>query len=272
MAEINWGLAGGNAFTNAFQVGAALGQRVRQRDADNALAAYVADRQGNAMGGGQGIAATPEQQAESQRIRETFMRRDPVRFAQIEQQNAQLEQQRSRAAVEAAKARQAGIPQVIGLLKGSTDQASYEQNVRTARTYGIDTSGLPAQFSPQWRDQQVATLEMLSSPQGQEAFSTAGKQAMDEGFRNGTPEFANRVREIWQLNNAKPYTDATGATRLYIPGGQQQAATPQRQAQATPKPSGLTDDQIWSQAHEAVRNGANADEVFRRLQSWGMQP
>lgn len=48
--------------------------------------------------------------------------------------------------------------------------------------------------------------------------------------------------------------------------------SPSKPAAPTPKPSGMTDQQIWAQAHEAVRNGADVNEVFRRLQSWGMNP
>lgn len=49
-------------------------------------------------------------------------------------------------------------------------------------------------------------------------------------------------------------------------------ASTQLAGQPPIKPQGMTDDQIWAQAHEAVRNGASADEVFRRLQTWGMKP
>ena len=54
--------------------------------------------------------------------------------------------------------------------------------------------------------------------------------------------------------------------------GRTAGPAPQAPQAPPPRPQGMTDDQIWAQAHEAVRNGANVEEVFRRLQAWGLNP
>lgn len=50
------------------------------------------------------------------------------------------------------------------------------------------------------------------------------------------------------------------------------APPPPKPAIITQRPAGKTDAQLFSEAHEAVRKGANVDEVFRQLQAWGVNP
>jgi hypothetical protein len=66
----------------------------------------------------------------------------------------------------------------------------------------------------------------MQSPQGQEALSTAVKQAQDAGLAPGTPEFVAAVQQIITAGLAQPYMGSQGETRLYQPnvfGGGQQA-------------------------------------------------
>lgn len=189
-----------------------------------------------------------------------------IRFVEM-RRNAQIADQE--ASGRAAERKRADLPLLTRLIENSTDEASYQANRTTAQEYGVDVSGIPAQFDPQWRDKQLATLRALQTPEGQQALSAAGKTAQDMGFKPGTPEFNQRVTEIYLAGESKPYTVA-GDTRLYTPRFSSDA--PPKPQIIPQKPAGLTDDQIWSQAHEAVRNGANADDVFRQLEAWGMKP
>jgi hypothetical protein len=79
------------------------------------------------------------------------------------------------------------------------------------------------------------------------------------GFQYGVP-----IQQGGQTQNF-----AQGAPNQSAPAG---SAPARPDPGSVPKPAGMTDAQIWAQAHEAVRNGANADDVFRRLQAWGMNP
>lgn len=58
-------------------------------------------------------------------------------------------------------------------------------------------------------------------------------------------------------------------------GGQAPQQAPRQQAPQilprTARPQGLTDDQLFQQAREAVDKGANVDTVFRQLREWGVE-
>jgi hypothetical protein len=64
------------------------------------------------------------------------------------------------------------------------------------------------------------------------------------------------------------FTNTTNGTS-FVPrvGGPSQAAP-----SIPPKPDGMTNDQILAQAYAAARSGANVEDIFRRLQAWGVQP
>lgn len=244
MTNPNWGLLnrdGGfqNALSQGYQMGSALKQRREEKELNNALAAYDP--------------ANPESWRDVAKV-------DPRTGIQLrgQQQQAQAQQMEQR---------RADMPMLAKLLETATDEASWQRNRQIAQQYGIDISSAPQQFDPAWRDQQLMTLKAISTPEGMEALSSAGKVAADMGFKPGTPEYNDMVRQVWTESQSKPYV-VGGETRLYTPRMGAQA-----KAQIIPqKPAGMTDDQIWAQAHEAVRNGANADDVFRQLQAWGMQP
>lgn len=153
---MNWGPGAAGGFQNALQTGLMLGGRVRQNRERNAL-----------MEQRQQALALQEQQA------------------------------RARADQAEAQQRRADLPMLTNLLEHAAQgPEQWQQAVATAQQYGIDVSSLPQQFDPQWATQQAQTMRLLSSPQGQEALSTAGKQATDEGLRPGTPDFQARVTEL----------------------------------------------------------------------------
>ena len=212
--------AGAN-FMRAFQQGRAMKE---QRDYRNALAQYDPSKP------------------------ETLQPIMAVRPDVGLQLRGQIEQRQAAAAqAEAAgqDRRLKQLPVMTRLLEASQDQASYERNVGIARQYGIDTSALPQQFDPAWRDQQLSTMKVLSTPEGQEALSTAGKIAADRGFKPGTPEFNQAVTEIWTIEQNKTIPYQAGGnvinynpvTRQSTPLVQGQGAAPS----APPKPGTVED-------------------------------
>lgn len=190
---VNWGLGGQNNALANFGYGVQLGQNfVDRRD----------DRQ--------------QQNALLQLRQQEFGQRQEER----QQQQAQQERQQ----------RRADLPMMERLLTMAQDEPSYQQARQVAGQYGIDVSELPPTFDPAWREQQLGIVRALNTPQGQEALSTAGKQAMDMGYRPGTPEFTQATRQLVEASLAQPYMGSGGETRLYTPQiggvGQVQGAQP----------------------------------------------
>lgn len=195
---INWGLAQGGGYQNALAMGMQMGAQAREakerKEYRNALAGYDPDN--------------PE-------TLKPIMAVDP-------RTGLHLQQQAQRAQAQQAEQRRADLPMMTRLLEHAAQGPEQWAQARgVAEQYGIDLSGLPEQFDPEWAQTQAQTMKLLATPEGQEALSTAGKQAVDMGYQPGTPEFQAKVTEIWQQNGAIPYTDASGATRLYMPGRQQ---------------------------------------------------
>lgn len=199
---INWNLAGGgNNALAMFGVGAQMGQNlVDRREQREDRNALLAQRQ-------QQIDLQTREQA----------------------QQAQAQQQQQR---------RADLPMLGKLLDYAQDEPTYQRARQVAQEYGVDVSGLPPAFDPNWIAQQRQVVQLMQTQRGQEALSTAGKQAQDAGYRPGTPEFTTAVRQIITADMAQPYTGAQGETRLYQPdvfgGGQQ----PQ---QAGPQPGAVED-------------------------------
>lgn len=145
---------------------------------------------------------------------------------------ARQEQQRQAQTQAQQEQRRADLPMLGKLLDFAQDEDTYQQARQVAQQYGVDLTGVPETFGDgTWVAQQRQMVRLMQSPQGQEALSTAGKQAQDAGFRPGTPEFTQAVQQIITADLAKPYTGSQGETRLYQPnvfggGGQVQGAVP----------------------------------------------
>jgi len=244
---VNWGLAGnGNNALQMFQFGASLGQDIRQRQQaereDNALRAYATNPDEEAL---QGVIAA-----------------DP-------RLGIQLQGQRAQQAAAQREQRRADLPILARLVNHARDEPTYQQSLAAARSYGLDVSQAPANFDPNWIGQQKMLIESLQKPNAQEALSTAGKQAFDEGLQPGTPQFAKRVTEIWQQNSAIPYVGEGGETRLYIPGQQQAPETvvPPPEAiaelQANPGTAAQFDEVFGPGASERVLAGHSLSAAHR---------
>lgn len=156
---------------------------------------------------------------------------DPEAFKKLAQWRPDIaisvREDRSRQQQEARGQQRNDLPVIARLLEGVQDEPSYQQALAAAQRYGIDISDAPPAFDPQWREQTLMLAQAAQTPQGQEAISNAGKQAVDAGFQPGTPEFSDAVRKIVTASMAQPFTGAQGETRLYTPdpfggGGQVQ--------------------------------------------------
>lgn len=217
MVSPAWGLLGQqqNNPLSLFQVGAQIGGQLRQRQDEreerNALAAYATNPNEQTLAG-----VAPYNPG-----------------LVIQQRGVQAQAQTQR-----AEQQRADLPTVAKLLDGVTDDASYQRTLAQARQYGINVDGAPPSYDPQWVQSTKQFVTAMQTPQGQEALSTAGKQAADMGLRPGTPEFNATVGQLVQASLAQPYTGAGGETRLYQPqiGGMQQAP-----AQTGPQPGAVED-------------------------------
>lgn len=208
MSGINWGLGQQGGVQNALAMGMSMGQQAREarerKERRNALATYAANPTKEGVAG----------------------------LAQYAPEFAMQEGQRFRAEEAAQQQKQqADMGTVRKLLRFA--KANPMQALQAAQQMGIDVSKLPQPSDPNfqgWVDQQLFITDALERPEGVEALSTAGKIAADMGFKPGTPEHADRTREIFLAESAKPYTNAQGGTSLYIPqlggSGQYTAPTP----------------------------------------------
>lgn len=220
-----WGPGAQGGFQNALamglQMGQMAGQAKRERDERNALAAYAKDPNEENFGG----------------------------LADVRPDIAiQMRGQQARQQGEAAQQRRADLPLVTRLLETANDQESYTRNIAVAQQYGIDTSTLPPQFDPAWRDQTLMTMKALQSPEAQQALSTIGKEVADMGYQPGTPEFSAKVSELWTTSQSKTipyqpggnvinYNPVTGEATPLVQG-----QTPQGAAPTAPPPPGTIED------------------------------
>ena len=291
---IQWGNNSAlSGFQNALALGADIGGAIRQNRENSALAAFMTAGQGSPTGGapmgggvvpdgvgnppmptqwggnGGGIVPTETQKSESQAAYERLARINPRLAMQAQDRVASQEAARAKAMQEQAQNGFAGLQKVGQLLDGVSDEATYQQTLSMAQQNGIDISRVPKNYDPQWVEGQKSFIKKLQDPKAQEALSTAGKIAVDMGFKPGTPEHAQKTIEVWQASEAKPYV-VGGETRLYRPsisGG----ATPAPKIIPT-RPAGKTDADLFREAREAVENGADRNTVFEQLQAWGVKP
>lgn len=138
---------------------------------------------------------------------------------------------------------------------------------------------------------QAFYISSLPPEQQAMAWDSAIEQGVGLGFQNlaqyrgqysperlrGLVAQAGKMRELLEQQQPKYMAIPEGGTLVDTrnPGAVQQfGGQPQARApmQIPPKPQGLTDEQIFEQARQAVEAGANAEDVFRRLQAWGINP
>jgi hypothetical protein len=239
---IQWGLAGGNGFQNALATGLQFGQIARQRTEEreykNALAAYDP--------------AKPE-------TIKPIMQADP-------RVGIQLQRDAAAQAAERAKQQQADAGTFRRLLKHAAQSPEgWQQAVGAAQNMGLDLSGIPQQYDPDWAKQQLFIIDAMEDPDKR----TAIQQDIESlGIDPSSPEGVKAVGELILYKYGKPITDEQGRPSLALP----QITVPQAApVQHPPRPEGKSDTELFSQAREAVEQGANVEEVFRRLEAWGVQ-
>jgi len=219
----DWSLAGGGGFGNALALGMQLGNQIKQQRADNALSAYGQNPGQDTIGG--------------------VYKADPRLGIQVQRLEAQrvTDQREQQAASQKVTKTAADQLPIVGRLLTYAKQGpeQWAQAVRQAHAMGIDVSQVPQQFDPNWADQQIGFINAVSTPQGQEALSAAGKQAADMGYRPGTPEFHAKVSEIWQADQRKfyPLTPGGGLAGVGADGAAQLVIAPNDGSQAIGAPA-----------------------------------
>jgi len=197
-------------------IGAAFQQGYQQKRKQNALAAYA-------------------QNPDNPQALNALAEFNPEFVVQAKKLQLQEQQAKAKQAQEASIAH---IQQLGRLLNHARDETSYQQaRAAAAQLPGMDMSQIPANYDPNWVNQQKLVLSAIEKDGGQ-ALSNYGKIAMDRGLQPGTPEFAQFVTQAWEADQVKtiPYTQgggvagyntATGAVNTIIqpnPGGYQTGA------------------------------------------------
>jgi len=133
-----------------------------------------------------------------------------------EQRNALMQQQQMTQQRDQQQQQRADLPLVGRLLNSVTDEATYQRARGVAQQYGINLSGAPETYDPQWVEGQKMTVQALANPQAREALSSFGKIATDEGFAPGTPQYQARVSELWKAEQQKyiPFTQGGGVASV----------------------------------------------------------
>lgn len=179
--------------------------------------------------------------------------------------------------VQVGQAKQRGdqMQQLGRLLNHATDETTYQQSLAAAKQIGLDVSSAPPSFDPNWVGQQKLVLQAYEKDGGQQ-ISGLARELSDAGYKPGTPEFQQAMVTALRGKYAPQYTDQQGNVRMgqlpALPGTGQAPQAPQAAQIIPQRPQGVSDDELFRQAQEAVANGADRNAVFEQLQAWGVQP
>lgn len=179
--------------------------------------------------------------------------------------------------VQLGQAKQHGeqMQQLGRLLNHATDETTYQQSLAAAKQIGLDVSTAPPQFDPNWVGQQRLVLQAFEKDGGAQ-ISGLARELSDAGYKPGTPEFQQAMATALRGKYAPQYTDQQGNVRMGqlppLPGIGQAPRAPQAAQIIPTRPQGMSDDDLFRQAQEAVANGADRNAVFEQLQAWGVQP
>ena len=200
---INWGLAGNSGgFQNALAQGYQMGSAMKERAAENALAQYMTNKMPSPSGGG-GIVATPEQEAESQRVWSELVKRNPQAAYRIRQQEIQTEQKNF-------ERQQDLMPSLAKLAEQATID-NWPQVRQAAAQIGVDPAQLPEAYDQGWLDQQRLILGAYAKDQ-EGLTGLAREIAMIHA--PGTPEFDAAFKQAINGKYGTDYYDpSTGAMR-----------------------------------------------------------
>jgi len=104
------------------------------------------------------------------------------------------------------------------------------------------------------------------------------------GIAKGSPQYTQYAQQYAQrsamgpdpiLQNARlpsggEYTGPLTGYEQMIRGGQPQATPTPQIMPRNARPAGKSDDQLFSEARQAVESGADVNTVFRQLREWGV--
>lgn len=112
--------------------------------------------------------------------------------------------------------------QVIArLVNGVSDEGTYQQALSAAQRLGLDTTGAPPNFDPQWVGEMKFLATALSDRQ--DDLPGIAEELVAAGYRPGTPEFVEAMRGVINSKYASEYVDEGGNIRrrsaLALPGG-----------------------------------------------------
>lgn len=181
MVAINWNLLQGPSVPDALQAGIQTGQR-------NAL-----------------LHRDIRMQDEAMNMRRVDMERQQRRDTR--QERMEISEDQQRLVMAGARVIEQVRPQ---------DQAGWDRARATLQQAGFDVSEVPPQFDPNYAAQVVEAARAISN-HSVEPQSNAAKQAVDMGYRPGTPEFQAVVKQIIEAGMTQPYTGSGGETRVYTP-------------------------------------------------------
>lgn len=237
---------------NALMEGYQLGQHMRQqRKADER---EQQERQKEAARGdvyrallnkssGNGIVATPDQQAETERLERMFPNAPQVNddfeyqsalkvLAKYDPEAAYKLAQGQREQADASKEQERNqIKQLAGLLDDSTDEASYQRNIQIAQRMGLDIGDAPPTFDPEWIATEKRIVEaFVKEPQKLTAF-------MQEAEALGmTPE---QTKQAWLQKydpwKTVPYQQGGGVAAWNPVTGEKQVIVQPNAGEAQPQ-------------------------------------
>lgn len=183
----------------------------------------------------------------------------------MQQKQAEAEAEKL-AQAESEKKAQESLRGVAKLFNGVGDEATYQQSLAVAQRMGLDVSQAPPNFDANWVQENGRIFNYFAETPG--ALSTAGKQAIDEGYQPGTPEFHARVVDIGNAAAMKvipmqpgggvaTYNPMTNQTNVVVQpndGGAPMGAPAGQPAPAPQAPRGptMSGGQIEQQAKQLV--------------------
>lgn len=156
-----------------------------------------------------------------------------------EQEFGAAQQQREQQAREAELAQQreqAGM--IAKLTTGVTDEATYQQRLAAARQYGVDVSGAPPNYDPNW----VQTQNILATTffrEGPDKLTTTAQELVEMGLEPGTAQFQQAMAQRIAMKDSKIITtQAGGMASVLSPGGIQPVIVPNDGSQTAGAPAG----------------------------------
>lgn len=153
-------------------------------------------------------------------LAELFQQSQQLRHGEqlMQQRQAQIEAEAQQQQV-ARLREQAG--QIAQLTRGVGDEATYQQRLAAARAYGIDVSGAPPTYNPEWVQTQNIIAETFFR-EGPERLTTTAQELQEAGLQPGTPEFQRAMAQRIAMKDSKVVnTTAGGMSGMLGPNGYQ---------------------------------------------------